>query len=62
MYCSKCGREMRMFSERKLDFRKYKKYKCDSCNRITELEINNRDQIIRTNHYEDKQFNTRRYL
>lgn len=54
MNCPKCGRELRMFSERKLDYRKYKKYKCDNCKQITELEIDNRDRIIKVNHYENK--------
>lgn len=54
MYCPKCGRLMRMFSERKLDFRRYKKYKCDTCKKITELEIDNNDRIVKTNHYDDK--------
>ncbi len=54
MYCPKCGRLMRMFSERKLDFRRYKKYKCDTCKKITELEIDNSDRIVKTNHYDDK--------
>ena len=54
MYCPKCGRLMRMFSERKLDFRRYKKYKCDTCKTVTELEIDNNDRIVKTNHYEDR--------
>lgn len=51
MTCPKCGRELRMFSERKLD---YRKYKCDNCNKVTELEIDNRDKMTKINHYEDK--------
>lgn len=54
MNCPKCGKELRMFSEKKLKYRKYKKYKCDYCKQITEFEINNQDKIIKINHYHDK--------
>lgn len=54
MECPKCGRELRMFSDRKLEYRRYKKYKCDTCKEITELEIDNYDRIIKINHYKDK--------
>ncbi len=53
MYCSRCGRLMRMISERKLEFRRYKKYKCYTCKKITELEIDNNNKILRINHYVD---------
>lgn len=53
MECPRCGRTLRMFSEKQLEFRKYKKYKCDKCHEITELEIDNSNRIIKVNHYKD---------
>lgn len=53
MYCHKCNNCMRKFSDKKLNTMRYKKYKCDRCNIITELTIDKNDTLINVQHYED---------
>ncbi len=55
MECPKCGRTLRIIGDKRLDYNRYKKYKCDNCNEITELVINIKlNKVVKVNHYIDR--------
>lgn len=54
MICFKCGKELRLFRDVKTDCNRYKKYKCDCCNQVTELRIDQNDKLQKVKKYTDK--------